>query len=99
MSRYSASVTLSAHDTQITRAIYESIKTDDSFYPENPVSTSIAMPGEENKITITAESENAAHLRANLNSTLRLIQASHASIAESVGKDSHHRTRQQRQNS
>ena len=68
----------------IIPAIYESISTDESFYPENPVSTSIAM-AEDGRLVITSEADNLAHLRANLNSTLRLIQACHASITASSG--------------
>lgn len=80
MSKYNAIITVDAADN--TTSIYESIKTDESFYPENPVQTSISINKDECMI-ITAASENLAHLRANLNSTLRLIQASHGSI-ESV---------------
>lgn len=68
----------------IIPAIYESISTDESFYPENPVSTSITM-AEDGILVITSEADNLAHLRANLNSTLRLIQACHASITASSG--------------
>ena len=63
-----------------TKAIYDSINTDNKFYPENPTNTQISF---DDKITITIESTQIPHLRANLNSTLRLIQASHDSI-ESV---------------
>lgn len=80
MSRYSATITVDALEN--TASIYDSIKTDESFYPENPVSTSISVDGD-GCMVITAASDNLAHLRANLNSTLRLIQASHRSI-ESV---------------
>ena len=63
-----------------TKAIFDSINTDNKFYPENPTNTKISY---DDKITITMESKLIPHLRANLNSTLRLIQASHDSI-ESV---------------
>ena len=53
---------------------------DNEFYPENPVKTEIKF---NEKLIITVESNHLAHLRANLNSTLRLIQASHDTI-ESV---------------
>ncbi len=66
----------------IIPAIYESISTDESFYPENPVSTSVTM-AKDGRLVITSEADNLAHLRANLNSTLRLIQACHASITAS----------------
>ena len=63
-----------------TKAVYDSVNTDNEFYPENPVKTKIKF---DEKITITVESEHLPHLRANLNSTLRLIQASYDTI-ESV---------------
>ena len=75
---YSAKITVDAKDK--TNAIYDSVNTDNEFYPENPVKTQITF---DEKITISVETEQLTHLRANLNSTLRLIQASYDSI-ESV---------------
>jgi len=75
---YSAKITVDANDT--TTAIYDSVNTDNEFYPENPVKTKIKL---DKKLVIPAETDQIAHLRANLNSTLRLIQASYDSI-ESV---------------
>jgi len=75
---FSAKIIIDAKDK--ARAIYDSINTDNEFYPENPVKTEIKF---DEKITILVESEHLPHLRANLNSTLRLIQASYDSI-ESV---------------
>jgi KEOPS complex subunit Pcc1 len=75
---FSAKIIIDAKDK--TKAIYDSVNTDNEFYPENPVKTTIKF---KEKITISVESEHLPHLRANLNSTLRLIQASHDSI-ESV---------------
>ena len=63
-----------------SEAIYESINIDNEFYPENPVKTKITF---DKKIIISVESDHLPHLRANLNSTLRLIKASNDSI-ESV---------------
>ena len=63
-----------------TKAIFDSINTDNNYYPENPTKTEISLDDE---ICIDIESEHVPHLRANLNSTLRLIQASYDSI-ESV---------------
>lgn len=77
-SNFSAKITVDAGDK--TKAIFDSVETDNKFYPENPVKTNIRMDG---TILIHVESDHLAHLRANLNSTLRLIQASHDSI-ESV---------------
>ena len=75
---YSAKITVDAKDK--TNAIYYSVNTDNEFYPENPVKTEIKF---DEKLTILVESDHLPHLRANLNSTLRLIQASYDSI-ESV---------------
>ena len=63
-----------------SEAIYDSINIDNEFYPENPVKTEITF---DKKIIISVESDHLPHLRANLNSTLRLIKASNDSI-ESV---------------
>ena len=76
--RYSAKITVDAKDK--TTAIYDSVNTDNKFYPENPVKTKIKL---DKKLVISAETDQITHLRANLNSTLRLIQASYDSI-ESV---------------
>ena len=75
---FSAKITVDAKDS--SKAIYNSVNIDNKFYPENPVKTMIKF---DEKIVISAESEHLTHLRANLNSTLRLIQASYDSI-ESV---------------
>ncbi|MDH3779698.1 MAG: KEOPS complex subunit Pcc1 [Nitrosopumilus sp.] len=75
---FSAKITVDAKDS--SKAIYDSVNIDNKFYPENPVKTLIKF---DEKIVISAESEHLTHLRANLNSTLRLIQASYDSI-ESV---------------
>ena len=75
---FSAKIIVDAKDK--TKAIFDSVNIDNEFYPENPVKTQITF---DEKITIVAETEQLAHLRANLNSTLRLIQASYDSI-ESV---------------
>jgi len=75
---FSAKVIVDAKDR--SKAIYDSVNIDNEFYPENPVKTLIKF---NEKIVISVESEHLTHLRANLNSTLRLIQASYDSI-ESV---------------
>ena len=75
---FSAKITVDAKDK--TTAIYDSVNIDNEFYPENPVKTQITF---DKKITIAVETDQLTHLRANLNSTLRLIQASYDSI-ESV---------------
>ncbi|HJL67450.1 MAG TPA: KEOPS complex subunit Pcc1 [Nitrosopumilus sp.] len=75
---FSAKISVDAKEK--TRAIFDSVNTDNEFYPDNPVKTKISF---DEKITIAVESDQLTHLRANLNSTLRLIQASYDSI-ESV---------------
>jgi len=75
---YSAKITVDAKDK--TTAIYDSVNTDNEFYPENPVKTKIKL---DKKLVISVETDQITHLRANLNSTLRLIQASYDTI-ESV---------------
>ena len=77
-SSFSAEITVDAGDR--TGAVYDSVNADNEFYPENPVKTRINLDG---KIKITVTSDHLPHLRANLNSTLRLVQASHDTI-ESV---------------
>ena len=78
MSSFNAKIVIDAKEK--TKAIFDSINTDNEFYPENPTKTHMIL---NEKITISIESDYIPHLRANLNSTLRLIQASYDSI-ESV---------------
>ena len=77
-SNYKAKIQISAGKR--TKAIFHSIETDNKFYDENPTKTSFSF---DNKITIIIDAQEIPHLRANLNSTLRLVQASNDSI-ESV---------------
>ncbi len=63
-----------------TKAIFKSLETDNKFYDENPTKTKMYHDKE---ITILIEAQEISHLRANLNSTLRLVQASSDSL-ESV---------------
>ena len=72
---FSAKIVVDAKDE--TQAIFDSVYVDNEYYPENPVNSEIKF---NKKITIQIESEHLPHLRANLNSTLRLIQASYDSI-------------------
>ena len=77
--KFSAKISLDAKDN--TKAIFDSINTDNEFYPENPTKTKMGL--QKKTIEIEMESEHLPHLRANLNSTLRLIQACNDTI-ESV---------------
>ncbi|HZS73420.1 MAG TPA: KEOPS complex subunit Pcc1 [Candidatus Nitrosotalea sp.] len=78
MSNYKAKIEISAGKQ--TKAVFDSIDIDNKFYDENPTKTKFSL---DKKITIMIDAQEIAHLRANLNSTLRLVQASHDSI-ESV---------------
>ncbi len=77
-SKYSAKIVIDAKDK--TKSIFDSLSTDNKFYPENPTKTKIQY---DKLLKISIDSNHIPHLRANLNSTLRLIQASFDSI-ESV---------------
>ena len=77
-SNFSAKIIVDAKEK--TKAIFDSINTDNKFYPENPTNTNMKL---KDKIIISIESDHIPHLRANLNSSLRLIQASYDTI-ESV---------------
>ncbi len=63
-----------------TSAVFDSVNIDNKFYPENPAKTEMFC---DDKITILIESDQLAQMRANLNSSIRLIQTSYDSI-ESV---------------
>ena len=76
MSNFSAKITVDAKNK--TKAIFDSINTDNEFYPENPTNTKMQL---NDKIEINVESDHLPHLRANLNSTLRLIQGSYNTIS------------------
>jgi len=78
MSKFSAKIEISAGKQ--TKAVFDSLETDNKFYDENPTKTSFSL---DKKITIMIDAQEIQHLRANLNSTLRLVQASNDSI-ESV---------------
>ena len=78
MSNFNAKITVDAKEK--TKAIFDAIDIDNKFYPENPTKTEMKL---NKKISILIETDQLTHLRANLNSTLRLIQASYNTI-ESV---------------
>ena len=77
-SKYSAKIEISADKK--TKSIFDSLQTDGIFYSENPTKTKMSL---DKKITILIDAQELSHLRANLNSTLRLVQTSNDSI-ESV---------------
>jgi KEOPS complex subunit Pcc1 len=78
MSSFNAKIEFDAKEK--TKAIFDSINTDNKFYPENPTETIISF---KEQLIITIKSNQIPQLRANLNSTLRLLQTSYDSI-ESV---------------
>jgi len=77
-SRFNAKIEVDAEEK--TSAVFDSVNIDNKFYPENPAKTEMFC---DDKITILIESNQLAQMRANLNSSIRLIQTSHDSI-ESV---------------
>jgi KEOPS complex subunit Pcc1 len=77
-SRYNAKIEIFAKEK--TKSIFNAIQTDNKFSGETPTKTTISL---DKKITILIDAQELSHLRANLNSTLRLVQASNDSI-ESV---------------
>ncbi len=77
-SRYNAKIEIFAKEK--TKSIFDSIQTDNTLSAETPTKTTMSF---DKKITILIDAEELSHLRANLNSTLRLLQASNDSI-ESV---------------
>ncbi len=76
--KFNANITIDAKEK--TKSIFDSINIDNKFYPDNPTNTTISL---KDVISISIEAKQLSHLRANLNSTLRLVQASFDSI-ESV---------------
>ncbi len=79
MLTFSANISVNAKDK--TKAVFNSINVDNKFYPENPTKTKVSL--KKNQINISIESSELSQMRANINSTLRLIQASSDSV-ESV---------------
>ena len=72
---FSAKIEVDAREK--SKAIFDSINTDNKFYPENPTKTEMYC---NDKITILIEANQLAQMRANLNSCIRLIQTSYDSI-------------------
>ena len=74
-SKFNAKIEVDAEEK--TNAVFDSINIDNKFYPENPTETKISY---KKKILIQIDSKHIPQLRANLNSTLRLMQASYDTI-------------------
>jgi KEOPS complex subunit Pcc1 len=77
-SRFNAKIEVDSKEK--TNAVFDSVNIYNKFYPENPTKTEMFC---DDKITILIESNQLAQMRANLNSSIRLIQTSYDSI-ESV---------------
>jgi KEOPS complex subunit Pcc1 len=77
-SKYNAKIEI--FDDEKTKSIFDSIQTDNKFSSETPTKITMSF---DKKITILIDTQELSHMRANLNSTLRLVQASNDSI-ESV---------------
>ena len=74
-SKFNAKIEVDVEDK--TDAVFDSINIDNKFYPENPTKTEMFC---DDKITILIEANQLAQMRANLNSSIRLIQTSYDSI-------------------
>lgn len=79
-SNFSAKILVDAKGKN--KAIFNSINIDNKFYSNNSTKTIMTLSDtkKQDLIIINIESDQLSHLRANLNSTLRLIQASFDSI-------------------
>jgi KEOPS complex subunit Pcc1 len=76
MLTFSANISVNAKDK--TKAIFDSINIDNKFYPENPTKTKVSL--KKNQINVSIQATELSQMRANINSTLRLIQASFDSV-------------------
>ena len=61
-----------------TKSVYESILVDNEYY-DGPDSIDISYDDDSIKITVTAT--RLAHMRAGINSILRLVQAAHDTLS------------------
>ena len=75
-SNFNTTISLMADD--LTTSIFNSIKIDNEFYPENITKTSISLSN--NILNIYIEAQYIQHFRASINTLLRLIKVSHDSI-------------------
>ena len=74
-SKFNVKIEVDAGDK--TDAVFDSINIDNKFYPENPTKSEMFCG---DGITILIEANQLAQMRANLNSSIRLIQTSYDSI-------------------
>lgn len=76
MSAFSADILIDINGKP--KAISDALKVDNKFYPESQTTTKIML--KKNRLHIMIESSDLPQMRANINSVLRLVQASYASI-------------------
>ena len=76
MSTFSADILIDVNDKP--KAIFDALRVDNKFYPESQTFTKIAL--KKNQLHITIDASELSQMRANINSILRLVQASYASI-------------------
>lgn len=74
-SRYRTDIVIDAG--QYTKSVYESILVDNEYY-DGPDAIDISYNDKSIKITVTAK--RLAHMRAGINSILRLVQAAHDTL-------------------
>ena len=75
-SKYKTDIVIDAG--QYTKSVYESILVDNEYY-DGPDSIDISYDDGSIKITVTAQ--RLAHMRAGINSILRLVQAAHDTLS------------------
>lgn len=78
-SKYRTDIVIDAG--QYTKSVYESILVDNEYY-DGPDSIEISYDAGSIKITVTAQ--RLAHMRAGINSILRLVQAAHDTLSTNV---------------
>ena len=78
-SRYKTDIVIDAGP--YTKSVYESILVDNEYY-DGPDSIDISYDDGSIKITVTAH--RLAHIRAGINSILRLVQAAHDTLSTDV---------------
>lgn len=76
-SKYKTDIVIDAG--QYTKSVYESILVDNEYY-DGPDSIDITYDG---SIKITVTAKRLAHMRAGINSILRLVQAAHDTLRSS----------------
>ncbi|WOV93150.1 MAG: KEOPS complex subunit Pcc1 [Candidatus Nitrosoabyssus spongiisocia] len=76
-------VDISINTRAYSKSISDSLKTDEKYYLENPTKTNISHTGDTVHIGIT--SNHLPHMRASVNSILRLAQVSFDTLESTKG--------------